>query len=253
MKLNRTTTAILFIGVLGASASAQSLSGNLLLRQVNSTAGNFVNQTFSDFPATSAGMGSLVTVGGLGWNIANIQLSMTGQPGNTVPTGVTTAILTVSQQVSGLPSNSIDPNAINSGSGVVFSGNVGVTFDTVATSNASFRMIANTSSVSALQGLAAGNYVFSLVMNGNFGASGQAFTNFTTPANGSGYVRNTGGGFGFGTDWIRLDQYNGDPIPANSDWAIGINGTTVVPEPASMAALGLGALALIRKRRSKRA
>ena len=53
--------------------------------------------------------------------------------------------------------------------------------------------------------------------------------------------RNPGGAFGYGTSWISL------PVAGYSyeDAAIKIEG---IPEPASFGLLGLGALALLRRR-----
>lgn len=254
MTLTRLSLAAIAAVGCVVTANAQTLSGNLLLRQTAGTGVGYVNQNFSDFPTFSAGMGSLVTVSGPAWNINDIQLAYAGAAGNTITTGVTTALLSVSRQTAGAPDVGHDPTTAQATSSlIVYSGNVNITFDQIVGLN--FRGIANTASITQLQGLAAGNYVFSLVLNTSFATNGQAFTQTTGATTQNGYVRNTGGGFALpsGTAWGTLaTNFAANGATNNTDWAIGINGTTV-PEPASMAALGLGALAMIRRRRNKKA
>src|SRR5579862_6057486 len=88
-------------GLMAGAASAQLLTGNLLLRQTLATNAGFVNQIFSDFPTFSTGMGSEVTTTAA-WNISNIQVfqigSNTSGSTNTWFGNVNTATLTVSTQ-----------------------------------------------------------------------------------------------------------------------------------------------------------
>ncbi len=246
---------------LGASAQAQ-LTGNLLLRQGSFTNFRAVNQVMNDNPSFSTGMGSLVTTA-QAWNISNIQTLQVAASGpNTWWTNVTTATLNVSRQLGVVPDPSIDPTvATNTGPAVVYSGTVNVVLDLPQSNangaNQSFRMTALTSGISALQGLAAGNYVFSLVANAPIFTVGQTFTaGSNVPGVVSDWTRNPGGGFGLGgipnnSQWITMTA-GFPPSGPNANWAIGINGSPV-PEPASMTAMGLGALALLRRRKSKKA
>lgn len=226
-------------------ASAQHLTGNLLLRQDGTN--NFVNQVFPDFATFSTGMGSLVTSADA-WNISNIQTYQIGNAGNTWFANVNQAILNVSRQVGGAPDPAVDPTiGTNVGANVVYSGTVGVVLDLPANGNLDFRVTANTSGIAQLQGLAAGNYVFSLTPIANFTNLGQTFT-AGSAGTADDYARNPGGGFGlpFGGSWGLLTTGSGN---ANlHQWAIGINGSPV-PEPATLAVLGAGALALLRRRR----
>jgi hypothetical protein len=235
------------------------LTGNLLLRQASFANRGYVNQIFSDSPTFSVGMGSMVTTASA-WNISDIQtLQLGGGAANTWWGNVNSATLNVSRQVGGLPDPAIDPTiATNTGPSVVFSGTVGVLLDqgtaTINGPNQAFRMTANTSAISALQGLAAGSYVISLVANTTFATHGQTFTaQSNLPGTSNDYTRNPGGSFNLGsagnTAWTTMTVAY-PPSGPNANWGIGINGS-VVPEPASMAALGLGALALIRRRRSR--
>lgn len=243
-----------------ASAPAQ-LTGNLLLRQGSFNNIGYVNQVFSDNPTITTGMGSMVTSSSA-WNISNIQTLHRGANGvNNWWTNVNTATLNVSRQVGGMPDPNVDPTiATNTGASVVYSGLVSIVLDQGQANangpNQSFRITANTTGISALQGLAAGSYVFSLVPNATQAGNGQTFTVGSTVNGASNdYTRNPSGGFGFGSPgnggWVTMTVAF-PPSGPLANWAIGINGTPV-PEPASMAALGLGALALIRRRRSREA
>ena len=263
MKLRRYRCALLGTLVLAFHASAHAqLTGNLLLRQASFSGRGYVNQVFSDLPAQSTGMGAMITSTQT-WNIANIQtLQLQGASPNNWWGNVNTATLNVTRQSGGLPDPAIDPTVVtNTGPSVVYSGFVSVVLDQGQTTangpNQAFRMTANTSGIAALQGLAAGSYVFSLVANTTFGIHGQTFTaQSTLPGTSNDYTRNPGGGFGLGfpgnTAWTTMTVAY-PPSGPLANWGIGINGSTAVPEPATMAALGLGALALIRRRRGNSA
>lgn len=221
-----------------------------------------MNQIMSDQPAFSVGMGSMVSTS-QAWNIANIQtLQVAGGNRNNWWGNVTTATLNVTRQISGLPDPAVDPTVTtNTGSGVVFSGTVSIAFDQSQSNfngaNQAFRMTADTSGIAALQGLAAGDYVFSLVANTVVSLHGQTFTaQSILPGASNDYTRNPGGGFNLGglgnpanSEWLTM-QVAYPPSGPNANWGIGINGAPV-PEPATMAALGLGTLAIIRRRRRK--
>lgn len=94
--------------------------------------------------------------------------------------------------------------------------------------------------------LAAGSYWVGLTPISNFGTNGQAFHATTgTQIGDSSKLRNPGGGFGFGTEWSEFSAIGF----ANGDATLIVDGAAV-PEPASMAVLGLGIAALVRRRRN---
>lgn len=262
MKIRRLALLGTFVFAILPCAQAQ-LTGNLLLRQASFAARGYVNQVFADFPLASTGMGSLVSTGEA-WNISNIQtLQLQGGAANSWWGNVNSATLNVSRLVGGIPDSAIDSTiTTNVGPSVVYSGTVNVFLDqgqaTVNGPNQAFRMTADTSGVAELQGLAAGDYVFSLVANTTFALHGQTFTaQSTLPGTVNDYTRNPGGGFNLGspgnTAWTTMTVAY-PPSGPLANWGIGINGSVApVPEPATLAALGIGAIALIRRRKSKSA
>jgi hypothetical protein len=254
MKLIRfSVAATVFLGLCGG-AHSQVLTGNLLLRQPLAFGNGAANQIFPDYPTYSTGMGSLVTVGGGGWSISNIQVFQIASPVevNSWYGNVNQAILTVSLQSSGAPNASVDPTIVNSGAAIVYSGFVTVGLDegldNSRGTNQSFRMTADTSGISQLQALGPGSYVFSLVPRVAYDTYGQTYTGWAADLGPNDYIRNPGGGYGLhiGTSWgtvsAAFQTVNG------IEWGIGINGSPV-PEPASIAFLGLGLLAVLRRRR----
>jgi hypothetical protein len=239
--------ATIFVLSLGAVAAHAQLAGNLHLVQADDSASGYVNQNFSDFPSFSTGIGSRFSVGGgETWNILNVQQRMFDAGSWISSGGITSALLTLSKFGSG-PSGSHDPTAFSSGSDIVYSGNVGVSIDNV--NGVLFNLTADTSGVSELQGLGSGDYLVSVVVNAAFGSFGQGYTLLSADTSQDSYARNPGGGFGVpaGSAWGTLQAQFGS---AGTQTGLGINGEAIpVPEPASMIALGLGAMACVRRRR----
>lgn len=238
--------AILILGTCGVVAGANAqLVGNLYLTQgVGSAGGNFVDQIFSDVPTFSTVSGNVVTVGGPGWNISNVQAQFI-DTGSIISGGLNSMLLTVST-FSSTP-NTNHTSGVSAGGGIVFSGLVTSSITNV--SGTIFNMETNTSSISALQGLAAGQYLFTYTLNSPFSPNGQGFHTLSTDTSTDGWTRNAGGGFAFtsGSNWTTYNAaQNGNP---RAQFSLGINGTSAVPEPASLAILGLGALNLLARRR----
>src|SRR4051812_33554477 len=118
MRVFRLSVVVVSASALVGAASAQLLTGNLLLRQTSSTNDGYVNQIIPDagLETFSTGMGSLFTVGGAGWNISNVQVfAVAGGNANSWFGNVNQAQLTLSRQVSGAPDPSVDPCTVGTG------------------------------------------------------------------------------------------------------------------------------------------
>lgn len=94
--------------------------------------------------------------------------------------------------------------------------------------------------------LAAGNYFLTVDVSN---PDNQTFVVSTSGANGVGGPLNDGNSFWdsttFGTNFDPTSIVFG----TSKDFSIGLTGSSSVPEPASFAVLGLGAVALVRRRR----
>lgn len=223
--------------VLGAMASAQ-LTGNLYLSQANDAGSNFVNQEFGDFPTFSTVIGNVVTFS-TAVNLTDVQIRMIDS-GSWI-NNVNSARLTISQ-FTGTPSGNHTIGAASAGGDIAYSQIVNAT-----TTNVSGTLFNFTADASGVTNLAAGTYLVSLTGIANFGARGQAFTQAALSPLTDGWYRNPGGAFGLpaGTGWGMLQ-----PAAGFREAGMGINGEAV-PEPATMAVLGLGVAALARRRRNK--
>lgn len=98
--------------------------------------------------------------------------------------------------------------------------------------------------------LAAGDYHVGLSLVGT--GSGRAFVTATEGTNGVGGPLNDENSF-FNSAFFNADYAlaSGQVGAGKADFSLEINGTQAVPEPATMAALGFGAIALIRKKRKQ--
>ncbi len=241
--------SILILGASTVVASANaSLVGSLYLAQGdNGASPSFVDQIFEPGNAAfSTVSGNVVTVGGSGWNIANIQAEFFDQ-GTIVTGGLNSMLLTVSRFSSSPNTN--HTSGVSAGTGIVFSGLVTSTITNSVP--AIFNMETNTTGIGALQGLAAGQYLFTYSLNASFATFGQGFHTLSTDTSTNGWSRNAGGGFGLpgGTNWGTYNSQNPGDTSGKTQFSLGINGTNAVPEPASIAILGLGSLGLLVRRR----
>ncbi len=215
--------------LVGAVASANAAV--LWSQPVTDTAANgWVNQEFADFPTFSTYEVNDVNTGP-GWTMTKITIRL--QTTSATWGAVNSARLNIFNKTGALPGAGDDPTT-----GAV----VAVTM-TNAGSNAFGTMydMVWTGSI----GVGAGDKWIGLTPIAAFGTAGQAFGMEVAKVGDASAYRNPGGGFGVGTAWGNSSIFgSADPMDNN----IIIEGE-VVPEPATLLALGAGLAALAARRR----
>jgi hypothetical protein len=191
------------------------------------------NQEFGDFPAFNNYSVGDIAVTGLGWQITSVSIFVSLQNATAWQAQVTQGRLNIFGKTGGTPLASDDPTA----------GSL-VSISTTSVGNNVYKITASGLNMN----VSAGNYWVGLTPRGDFGAVGQAFhLNSTTTSGAPSYWRNPSGGFGSGSDWIPASTAGNQA--AFVDGSLMIEGTQVVPEPGTMAALAIGAVALLRRRK----
>ncbi len=198
------------------------------------TSANFVNQKFGDFPTFSTGIVDDVAFGTT-VTIRDVTI-WTDRNSTAWLTGVNSAVVNVFTKTGTGPPNAADDPT---------NGTVVAVTVTAVTNNGldSYRITASGLAISK----AAGQYYIGLTPIGDFGQVGQCFTRGAdgVARDNKAYFRNPGGGFSFGTSWQTVDSTGN----SYNDMALLVSG--FVPEPATIAALAVGVLALATRRRRK--
>jgi MYXO-CTERM domain-containing protein len=191
-----------------------------------------VDQDFGDFPSFSTFMVDDFTTGGQAWNVDSVTTYFTNGTGLWAG-NVTQAKLQVYSKSGNLPSNGDVPPE--------YKVNV-----TVSDGGGYLIVNADTSGIAELQGIN-GDFWIGLTPTADFGVFGQEFHLQMLPGfhGDIAAVRNPGGGFGIGTNWVGIDALGN----GRSEMAFRLDGT-VVPAPGAFALLGLGGLAAARRRRA---
>jgi hypothetical protein len=138
--------------------------------------------------------------------------------------------------------------SVGNGGTLLFSGNNAAT--TVATGNTPFSKVEYTYSAGVSSFLLGpGNYFLSVAVDGGDGSD---YVSTTSGAGGVGGPLADGNSFlnspSFGFNFNNASDFAASATGL-ADFSFGLRGSSPVPEPASMAVLGLGAIALLRRRR----
>ena len=211
-KLLLTSTALV---AFSAIASADVLWD----QSTGADGGTIVSQDFPDFPTFSAWAADDLFVNGLGWDVTKVTFYGT-------ETGLSSANTAVQ-----LWGSVVGPDHSTA---VLLSTGTQVGNDLVFTG--------------AWSVIGSGTIWLSANVVRGFGAGGQWFENTRQPVTGSeAYLHNPGGGFGLGSDPVPISAVTG----VSADLMFLVEGTKIVPEPASLVALAAGGLALLRRRAKK--
>jgi len=206
-------------------------AGVLWYQAPNTSVPAYVDQEFPDYSTFSTYQVHDVTVDPGGWTIQSITGYFGGSTG-AWPTTTANVRVNIFPKSGSLPGSGDDPTG-----GAVYTASF-------SWDGTSYVVAAGALSIP----LAAGDYWIGLTPILAFGTYGQQFHQQAAAVAGDySAVRNPAGGFGFGTDWGTYAM-----IGTPGDGAILIEGTTgVIPEPAtwSLLALGVGALAFLRRRK----
>jgi hypothetical protein len=188
------------------------------------------DQEYTDFPNSSFYTVSDVTVGSGGWNVTSVStLVSIGVTLETWNASVTQARLHVFSKTGALPLASDSPAASTLVS--ITTGVLGAEREIVA---------------SGLNiDLSEGSYWIGLTPIASSSLSIAYHFHSASNVGDPSAIRNPAGGAGFGTNWGTLGLI-GQPV---NDLTLRINGTTLVPEPATLAIFGIGALAMLKRRK----
>ena len=247
-------TTFILASICLSTVSEATLVGNLFLIQPNALSGSAYNTICPDRPELSNISASVINIGGGGWKITDIQnaYNLSAAQFGFV-TNTNSALLTVSKYIGTTPSTQHIAQQ-STGSDIIVSTGVTGTWTLQGTSSdgssAEYNFDVNTSAISQLQGILPGSYCVTLTPISNFssmfGLVRQEWTQGATP---DGWQRNPGGGQGLqsGTDWDSPFADSGSHTHYAP--AIGISGTQVTPEPASILAIGFGLLAFMQRKK----
>ncbi|MBV6459119.1 MAG: hypothetical protein HONBIEJF_02260 [Fimbriimonadaceae bacterium] len=202
-------------GLLFALAITAASANALVYEQANTAYSNIVSQQFSDFPEFTTYCSD---------DIADLGLIR-----------ITSAIAWGTE--AGLASQNVSVHV-----GLGSSADVGSIFATATGTQVGQDLV-----FGSLNLVASGPFHFFAWVNRPFGTGGQWFWNLTQTVTGDeAMLHNPGGGFGLGTSPFGVSAILGERLDASFRFEYDI-----VPEPATMIALGAGVAAIAARRRRK--